>query len=183
MEKYVYQLTDFAHRASGDNKNWVISDNLKKFTLPDVEPGSNEVSGYSGLNGTIQLVDWNNLGAMDMSLTYSTEPECSSTIVSPSKVFHQFSWIEEYVDKNHDKGYCRHKVYITSMLKKLPGGDYSKGESGEREYSYAVNAYRKVRYMEDGTEDIVIDYDPLNKKLILGNEDYSESLNTELAGF
>ena len=135
MEKYVYNLTDFAHRVSADGKTWENSDNIKKFKLPDIEPGAEEVNGYSGLNGTINVIDWANI------------------------------------------------VYITGMLKKIPGGDASKGESNEKEFTYGINTYKLTRKNDDGTEQTIIDYDPINKVLVLGGNDFGSKLNTALASF
>ena len=186
MEKYVYQLTDFAHRIKKGDKDYVNSDNLKSFTLPDVEPGSNEVKGYSGLNGTIQIIDWANIAALEISLKFSTIPECYSALMSPDRITHEFSWVEEYTDKDQNKGWIRNRVYATGMLKKIPGGDYSKGESGEREFVYAANTYKMTRYItvgEEQTEQVIINYDPINKILVLGGEDFGEKLKTAMASF
>ena len=164
MEKYVYNLTDFAHRVSADGKTWENSDNIKKFKLPDIEPSAEEVNGYSGLNGTINVIDWANIGAMELALTYATIPE-------------------QYTDKNGDVGWMTFKVYITGMLKKIPGGDASKGESNEKEFTYGINTYKLTRKNDDGEEETIIDYDPINKVLVLGGNDFGSKLNTALASF
>lgn len=182
MEKYVYNLTDFAHRVSADGKTWENSDNIKKFKLPDIEPGAEEVNGYSGLNGTINVIDWANIGAMELALTYATIPECRG-IFSPEKQYHQLVWLEQYTDKNGDVGWMTFKVYITGMLKKIPGGDASKGESNEKEFTYGINTYKLTRKNDDGTEQTIIDYDPINKVLVLGGNDFGSKLNTALASF
>ncbi len=183
MEKYVYQLTDFAHRVSSDSGvNWEQSDNLKSFSLPDIEPGAEEVSGYSGLNGTIQIIDWAGIGALEVSLTYATHPECMK-VYSPAKQNHQIVWLEQYTDKNGDVGWMTFKVYFTGMLKKLPGGDNKKGENNEKEFTYGVNTYKLTRKNDAGEEEILVDYDPINKVLILGGVDYGKMLETNLASF
>lgn len=182
MEKYVYNLTDFAHRVSGDGTNWVDSDNLKGFTLPDVEPGSEEVSGYSGLNGTITIIDWANIGAMELTLKYSTLPECQLVFI-PDKQYHQLVWLEQYTDKNGDVGWMTFKAYITGVLKKIPGGENTKGENNEKEFTYGVNSYKLTRRREGGEEEILIDYDPINKVLVLGEVDFGDKLKTALASF
>ena len=185
MEKYVYNLTDFAHRVSSDGgTTWENSDNLKKFSLPDIEPGAQEVSGYSGLNGTIQVIDWAAIGAMELSLTYATMPECQK-VYSPEKQDHQLVWVEQYTDKNGNTGWMTYRVYITGMLKKIPGGDGSKGENSEKEFTYGINSYKLTRKAtEEGAEDtVIIDYDPINKHLILGGVDFGSKLATALASF
>lgn len=190
MEKYVYNLTDFAHRVSKDGTKWVNSDNLKGFTFPDIEPGSNEVSGYSGLNGTIQVIDWANISALEMSLKYSTMPE-SGEVLEPGKQYHQFVWTEQFTDKNQDVGWITYKAYITGMLKKIPGGDFNKGENNEREFTYGVNTYKftrvKVTTNDKGEtvteESVLVDYDPINKVLVLNDVDYGAKMNTALASF
>ncbi len=182
MEKYVYNLTDFAHRVSKDGTSWTNTDNLKGFTLPDIEPGSEEVSGYSGLNGTIQIIDWANIGAVELTLKFATIPETGDAM-SADKQYHQLVWLEQYTDKDQNVGWMTYKVYATAMLKKLPGGDFTKGESNEREFVYGLNTYKFTRKADNGEEEIIIDYDPLNKVLILGGEDYGEKLKTALASF
>jgi len=186
MEKYVYSLYDFAHRVKTNTSDWQTSDNITKFTLPDMEPGSNEVSGFSGLNGTIQVSDWSNVGAMEEKLTYSTMPEIKN-IFSPEKQFHEFSWMEQYTDKEGNVGWMKFKAYLTVMLKKIPGGDFSKGENGDREFTYGVNAYKLTRVVDAGeagsTEEVLVDYDPINKKLVLGGNDFGQKLNEMFAGF
>lgn len=182
MEKYVYNLTDFAHRVSKDGATWNNTDNLKSFTLPDMEPGANEVSGYSGLNGTIQVIDWANVGAMELTLKFATVPE-TGALMSPERQYHQLVWLEQYTDKDQNVGWMTYKVYITAMLKKIPGGDKLKGEGNENEFVYAVNTYKLTRKSDSGEEEVIIDYDPINKVLILGGEDYGGKMQTALASF
>lgn len=181
MEKYVYQLTDFIHGTLGDDgTTYEKSDNLKSFTLPGIEPGSEEVSGYSGLNGTIQIVDWANIGALEVSLTYATLPE-HTKVYSPDKQSHKLVWLEQYTDKNGNVGWMTYTVYFTGMLKKIPGGSNAKGENNEKEFTYGVNTYKLTRKNDAGEEEIIVDYDPLNKELILGGINYGEKLKTALA--
>jgi len=183
MEKYVHHLTDFAHRVSGDSgKTWTQTDNLKGFSLPDLEPGTNEISGYSGLNGTLSVQDWANIGALEMALKFSTIPEATQ-VMKPGKQMHQLVWTEQYEDKDQNTGWMTFKAYITANLKKTPGGDYAKGETGEREFTYAVKTYKLVRISESGTEDILIDYDPINKVLNLGGEDIGATMTRPIASF
>ncbi len=186
MEKYVHHLTDFAHRIKVGEDDYIQTDNIKGFSLPDIEPGTNEISGYSGLNGTLTVMDWANIQAMEMSLKFSTIPE-KTQVMKPGKQQHQLVWTEQYEDKEQNTGWMTFKAYITANLKKTPGGDYSKGETGEREFTYAVKAYRLVRINEaaDGTvtEEELINYDPVNKKLVLGGDNIGEKMTKPTASF
>jgi len=188
MEKYVYTLTDFLHRVSkaaekAENLNYQTSDNLKSFSLPDIEPTANEVSGYSGLNGTVQVIDWAAIGALDMNLTFSTMPECSN-LYSPEKQMHSLTWVEQYTDKNGNVGYVTYVVEGSGMLKKIPGGDRAKGDNSDKEFTIALNSYKLTRkYDTEEAATVIIDYDPINKKLVLGGVDFAAKLNTAMASF
>ena len=183
MEKYVHHLTDFAHWVSADSgATWARTDNIKGFSLPDIEPGTNEISGFSGLNGTLSVQDWANIGALEMSLKFSTIPEATQ-IMKPIKQNHKIVWTEQYEDVDQNTGWMTFKAYITATLKKTPGGDYSKGETGEREFTYSVKTYKVVRVAADGSETILIDYDPVNKRLVLGGEDIGATMSKPLASF
>ena len=189
MEKYVYTLIDFLHRVSKtpvsaeEKLNFETSDNIKSFSLPDIEPTANEVSGYSGLNGKIQVTDWADIGALDMSLTYSTMPECKA-LYSPEKQTHSLTWVEQYTDKNGDVGYVTYTAEGSGMLKKIPGGDRAKGENSDKEFTIALNSYKLTRkYDTEAEATVIIDYDPVNKKLTLGGTDFAAKLNTAMASF
>lgn len=188
MEKYVFTLIDFAHRVSkaatkAEDLNFQNSDNIKSFSLPDMEPTANEVSGFSGLNGTVQVIDWAAIGALDLSLTFSTMPECSN-LYSPEKQTHNLTWVEQYTDKNGDVGYVTYIVEATGMLKKIPGGDRAKGKNSDKEFTIALNSYKLTRKYDTETEaTVLIDYDPINKKLTLGGTDFAAKLNTAMASF
>ncbi len=190
MERYVYTLTDFAHRVSkgpdpkNDNKiTWQNSDNIKSFSLPDVEPTTNEIAGYSGLNGTVQVVDWAAIGALDLTLTFSTMPS-NTDIYRPEKQWHELTWVEQYTDKNGNVGYVTYVASATGMLKKIPGGDRAKGENSDKEFTIALNTYKLTRkYDTDETAAVIIDYDPVNKILKLGDVDFASKLETAMAAF
>lgn len=173
---YTFQLADFEHQVYNETtKKFEATDNLSEFTDPDIEAGSYEVAGRSGMTGTIEIIDWGSIGALEIELKFAGEPDNVEQLVTPGIQQHKIYWAEEYTDKAGQTGYNGYCIYFTGNLKAIPGGTGKKGENMERSYKYSVKTYKKTK---NGT--VLFDYDPANDVVKLGTHDFASELKKAL---
>lgn len=177
MPKYTYKLSDMLlqfERSEGVMEEVM---GLTKFALPVMEAGTEELSGYSGLMGTLELVDWASVGALELGLTFADIPENGEIMISPGKLNMKLSWAEKYATKAGDVGWNNYTVYATGFLKNFPGGDGEKGSKYEREYLYSLMKYK---YCKDGS--VVIEYDPANDVISFYGKNHADDIKHAVLG-
>lgn len=171
-QKYVYQLANFALQIKDDaTGEYVTMDNLKKFTAPDIEPAIQELSGYSGLMGTLEIADWSQIAAMELGLTFAAYPDRADLLIAPGKIQLKVMWSEQYTDNDGNVAWDTYKIYVTGLAKNIPGGDGERGTATEREFKQAVKTYKLVRNGK-----VLFDYDPANDTIIFGDRNYGEEI-------
>lgn len=183
--KYTYQLADFQHEVKNSETGlYEITDNCKGFTDPDIEAGSTELSGYSGLMGTLEITDWGAISALEFSLKFAGFPDNCPLLINPDRQEHKISWADQYTDRDGNIGYINYIIYFTGVLKNIPGGDRAKGENSEVEFKYSVKTYKKTRMIIGvDTEPVVLfDYDPANEVIKFGERNFAEELKHAVLG-
>lgn len=176
--KYVYQLTDFLHQVMNPKtKEFVETDNLLSFQNPDVEAGIQELQGFSGLMGTLEITDWANIGALEFGLTYAGLPDDALLLMNPDKQEHKLYWAEAYTDKSGEVNWNSYSIYFTGVLKNIPGGEGKKGENAERQFKYAVKTYKLSRNGE-----VLFDYDPANDIIKFGTRNFGAEIKSAVLG-
>lgn len=177
-KKFVFQLADFMHQvknaATGEFEE---TDNLISFSNPEIEASVQELAGYSGVMGTLEIVDWSKIGALEFGLTYAGLPDNSELLVNPDLQEHKLNWAESFVNERGDTGWNSYCIRFTGVLKNIPGGDGKKGENTERQFKYAVKTYQLSR---NGVP--IFDYDPANKVIKFGERDYGAELKKVVLG-
>jgi len=177
MVKYTYKLSDMLLQMERENAQFEQVDGLTKFSLPDMEAGTEELSGYAGLMGTLELVDWASVGALELGLTFVGIPENGDIVFNPAKRSIKLSWAEKYATKSGDTDWDNYTVYATGYLKKIPGGDGEKGSKRENEVTYSLTTYK---YLKNGT--CIVEYDPANDVLKIYGENYFDKLKQATLG-
>lgn len=179
MKKYVNKVEDLLAQAMNPTtKAYEEIDNLMEFTLPDMEPNSEEISGYAGMTGAIELTDWGNMGAPELSIKLSTLPANGKNILRPKGTSLKLNWAESVVNDAGEVSYQSYAVYASGMPKVLPGGTKKKGERPECEIKIACNKYKMIK---DGVE--VINYDPMNGKTAVYGENYATAMKNALTAY
>ncbi len=174
-KKFVNKVEDFELSAADASGKYQELDNAISFTLPDIEPATEEISGYAGLAGTIELPDWSNAGAPEVSLKFSRIPENGKLILNPSGVKAKASWAESLVDESGNVTYEAYSVYAEGKPKNIPGGDKQKGNKPEVEIKIACSKYT----LKKG--DITIfNYDPMNGKVEIYGVNYAAGAKNAL---
>lgn len=177
MVKYTYKMSDMLLQFERSEGEMEEVDGLTKFTLPDVEAGTEELSGYSGLMGTLELVDWASANALELSLTFVGIPDNADIVLSPEKRVIKLSWAEKYATKSGDVAWDSYSVYATGLLKTFPGGDAEKGSKYERELKYSLMTYK---YSKSG--DVIFEYDPANDVISFYGENHAAKIKQALLG-
>ena len=173
--KYVNKLEDFELAVAGSDNKYEEMDNATEFSLPDLEPSSEEVSGYAGLPGTIELPDWSNLGAPELGLKFSRIPANGSKLLNPRGTKVKASWAESVVDESGEVTYEAFTVYAEGTPKNIPGGDKKKGERPEVEIKIACRKYQ----LKQGTT-VIANYDPMNGKTEIYGTNYAAGAKNAL---
>lgn len=177
MPKYTYKLSDMLLQFERSEGVMEEVEGLTKFSLPGLEAGTEELSGYSGLMGTLELVDWASVGALEMTLTFADVPENGEIVISPEKRNIKLSWAEKFATKAGDVGWNNYIVYATGFLKTFPGGDGEKGSKYERELAYSLMKYK---YSKNGQ--VVIEYDPANDIISFYGVNHAEKIKKAVLG-
>ena len=74
--KFVNKTEDVQAEAQNPaTRDYEALDNLLGFTTPEIEPGIEEIKGYSGMVGSIELPEWLNIGNLELTMKFSTIPE------------------------------------------------------------------------------------------------------------
>lgn len=180
--KYTYKLSDtllevLDDLTEGRDPEMVTVEGLTKFTLPDIEAGTEELSGYSGLMGTLELVDWASANAMELALTIVGVPDNANVLLSPKKREIKISWAEKYATKAGDVGWDNYSVYAKGLLKTFPGGDGEKGNKYERELKFSLLTYK---YSKNG--EAVFDYDPANDTISFYGVNHADDIKKAVLG-
>lgn len=177
MVKYTYKLSDMLLQMAREAANYEAVEGLTKFTLPDAEAGTEELSGYAGLMGTLELIDWSSIGALEMGLTFVGVPENGDIVLNPEKRNIKLSWAEKYATKSGDTDWDNYTVYATGYLKKIPGGDGEKGSKRELEVTYSLTTYKLLK---NGTA--VFEYDPANDVIKFYGVNYADKIKQAVLG-
>lgn len=177
MTKYTYKLSDMLLQMERGPAQFEAVEGLVKFSTPDVEAGTEELSGYAGLMGTLELIDWSSIGALELGLTFVGIPENGDIVLSPDKRTIKLSWAEQYATKTGDIDWDNYTIYATGYLKKLPGGDGEKGSKRELEVTYSLNTYK---ILKNGTS--VFEYDPANDTIKFYGVNFADKLKSAVLG-
>jgi len=177
MIKYTYKLSDMVIQFARNEGEMEDVEGLTKFTLPDVEAGTEELTGYSGLMGTLELVDWASANALELGLTFVGIPDNADIVLSPEKREIKLSWAEKYATKSGDVDWDNYSVYAKALLKTFPGGDGEKGSKYERELKYSLITYK---YSKNG--DVVFEYDPANDVISFYGVNHAEKIKKAVLG-
>ena len=177
MKRYTYKLSDTFLTVENPDKagEFLEVEGLKSFSLPDIEGGSEELSGLSGLIGTMELVDWTNIGALNTSLTFAGIPDNADLLIKPGTHLVKLTWAEAYATKDGDEGWDSYQVESKMKIKKIPGGDGEKGSNRENEFTF-VNITYTLR--KNGTN--ILEYDPANNTIKFYGVNYASDLNKAL---
>ena len=179
-KRYTYKLSDTFLTAENPAKEGDMQEveGLMSFSLPDVEAGSEEVSGHSGLMGTLELVDWTNIGALNTTLTFAGIPDNIDFLTRPGVHLVKLTWAEAYTTKDGDEGWNAYQVETRMKLKKFPGGDGEKGSNRENEFVFTNLTYifRKGTG-EPGNFNTIFNYDPANGIIEFNGENIAKDLD------
>jgi len=173
--KYTYKLSDMQLRVLNAASQFEDVEGLTKFTIPDVEAGTEEISGQSGLLGTLELVDWANVGALEFGLTFVGIPENGNLLIAPGVRDIKLYWAEKYAQKDGTEGWDSYFVEVKGKLKKIPGGDGEKGSNRENELTYSAFYYH---YKKNGKT--IFEYDPANSIIKFYDKNYADDLKAAL---
>lgn len=173
MKKFVNKTEDiYAEAQDLETKAYKELDNLIGIATPEVEPGIEEIKGYSGMVGSFELPEWLNIGNLELVLTFSTIPENARLIMNPKRVAVKLNWGESYVDGDtKEMGYDSYAAYATGFPKNIPGTEKKKGEKSENEFKISCSTYKLIKNGET-----ILEYDPLNGKICIYGKNYADEL-------
>lgn len=178
--KFVNKTEDvYAAAQNPATKAYEELDNLLGFTLPEIEPGVEEIKGYSGMVGSIELPEWSNIGNLELAMKFSTIPEKGTHIMIPTGIAVKLNWGESYVDeKGSDLSYDSYAVYASGFPKNIPGSEKQKGEKSEYEFKMSCRTYKMIK---NGVT--IIEYDPLNTKICVNGKNYADALKNAMTKY
>ncbi|MCI7108032.1 MAG: phage major tail tube protein [Agathobacter sp.] len=167
------KVADFFCQIKKGN-SYVEIPNVVGFSIPDITPGSNEMSG-AGMIGTVNIPDPCNIEAMESSVTTSDDSGDAALLNDLYNVEVILNWAIDKVGTDGSSEYIAHRAVIKAKAAVIPGGEVKKAESTEKEHKLAT-----WYYQEDVDGVTVTLVDALAPKLIINGKDCLEKLHKSL---